>query len=143
MVTETAIPVRYPEMDPMGIVHHAVYPLWYEMGRMDWCAAVGFPFSEMRRLGINPTMVSLNLTYKASVTYPDTVTVRTCCSAFGPRKLELTYETIRGDDTVANTAVTFHLWTGPDNRVLDLSQAQPELYRHLRDAAGPQLETLT
>ena len=127
----------------MGIVHHAVYPLWYEMGRMDWCAAAGFPFAEMRRLGVNPTMVSLNLTYKAPVAYPDTVTVRTRCTAFGPRKLELTYETVRGDGTAVNAAVTFHLWTGPDNRVLDLARAQPEIYRSLREAAGPEFETLT
>ena len=142
MTSETLIPVRYPETDPMGIVHHAVYPLWYEMGRMDWCAAAGFPYQEMKRLGINPTMVSLNLTYKAPVTYPDTVTVRTWCRAFGPRKLELAYEALRGDGALINCAVTFHIWTGPDNRTLDLSASCPELYASFRAAAGAERETL-
>lgn len=143
MVTESVIAVRYPETDPMDIVHHAVYPLWYEIGRMDWCAAVGFPYTDMQALGINPTMVSLNLTYKAPVTYPGSVTVRTRCAAFGPRKLELHYETLRGDGVLVNTAVTFHLWTGPDNRILNLAQAQPAIYARLCEAAGPALETLT
>ena len=126
----------------MGIVHHAVYPLWYEMGRMDWCAAVGFPYVEMHKVQINPTMVNLNVTYKVPVSYPDTVTVRTWCQAFGPRKLELAYETIRSDGTPVNSAVTFHLWTGPDNKVLDLARTQPGFYQRLRAAAGADIETL-
>ena len=142
MVTETAVPVRYPETDAMGIVHHAVYPLWYEIGRMDWCAQAGFPYEAMKQLGINPTMVKLDLTYKAPVTYPETVTVRTRCTAFGPRKLELAYETIRSDGTLANTAVTFHIWTGPDNKTIDLSQARPEIYTRIRAAIGAEYETL-
>ena len=142
MTTETAVAVRYPETDPMGIVHHAVYPLWYEMGRMDWCAAAGIPFTRMRSLGINPTMVSLSLTYLAPVTYPDSVTVRTWCKAFGPRKLELAYEAVRSDGTPVNRAVTFHVWTGPDNKTLDLSKACPELYAAFRAAVGAENETL-
>ena len=27
MITETSVAVRYPDSDPMGIVHHAVYPM--------------------------------------------------------------------------------------------------------------------
>ena len=142
MFTETAVSVRYPETDAMGIVHHAVYPLWYEMGRMDWCAAAGFPYTEMTQLGINPTMVSLTLTYKAPVTYPETVTVRTRCTAFGPRKLELTYETLRADGSLANTAVSFHIWTGPDNKTTDLSLVCPEIYAHIRSSVGAEFETL-
>lgn len=143
MHTESVVAVRYPETDPMGIVHHAVYPLWYEIGRMEFCAAAGFPYTRMQALGVNPTMVSLNLTYKAPVTYPDTVTVHTRCTAFGPRKLELSYETIRSDGLLVNTAVTFHLWTGADNRLLDLARSQPQIYQILRDTVGPELETLS
>ena len=142
MFAETAVSVRYPETDAMGIVHHAVYPLWYEMGRMDWCAAAGFPYTEMKQLGINPTMVSLNLTYKAPVTYPEAVTVRTRCTAFGPRKLELTYEALREDGTLANTAVSFHIWTGPDNKTTDLSLVCPEIYARIRSNVGAEFETL-
>ena len=36
MVTKTLIETRYPECDRVGIIHHAVYPIWYEMARMDW-----------------------------------------------------------------------------------------------------------
>ena len=35
MTTETSVAVRYPDCDAMSIVHHAVYPVWYEIARMD------------------------------------------------------------------------------------------------------------
>lgn len=142
VTTETNISVRYPEVDAMGIVHHGVYPLWYEMGRMDWCAAHGFSFAEMQTMGLNPTLVSLNLTYKAPVTYPGMVTVRTWCRAFGPRKLELAYETVGVDGTVVNTATSFHIWTGPGNKTADLSLVCPEIYQRFRTCTGEAYETL-
>ena len=142
MVTETTVAVRFPDVDPMGIVHHAVYPIWYELGRMDWLSAAGMSYADSKQFGLNPTMVSLNLTYKAPVTYPETVTVRTRCTAFGPRKLELTYETVRSDGTIANTATTFHIWTGPDNKTIDLSVAYPNYYASIRSYVGAEFETL-
>lgn len=35
MQLETEIRVRYNECDPMGVVHHAIYPVWFEMGRTE------------------------------------------------------------------------------------------------------------
>ena len=31
MYSESKIVVRYAETDRMGIVHHSVYPIWYEL----------------------------------------------------------------------------------------------------------------
>ena len=61
MITETRIDVRYPDCDRMGIVHHAVYPVWYEMARMDFFDKMGFSYSDMNALGINPPLVELDL----------------------------------------------------------------------------------
>ena len=36
MSSETKIRVRYAETDKMGIVHHAVYPVWFEAARGDY-----------------------------------------------------------------------------------------------------------
>ena len=76
MITETRIDVRYPDCDRMGIVHHAVYPIWYEMARMDFFAHMGFSYADMNAQGINPPLVELDLKYKAPATYPGTVTVK-------------------------------------------------------------------
>ena len=34
---ETEVRVRYAETDQMGIVHHANYLVWFEIGRSDCC----------------------------------------------------------------------------------------------------------
>ena len=142
MLTETRIAVRYPDADPMGIVHHAVYPIWYEIARMDFFEKIGFSYTDMNARGINPPMVNLNVNFKAAVTYPGTVTIRTWCEAFGPKKLKLAYEARNEEGKVVNTAETFHIWTGPDNRSILLSEALPEVYALFRDAAGAEKETL-
>ena len=89
MITETRIDVRYPDCDRMGIVHHAVYPIWYEMARMDFFAHMGFSYADMNAQGINPPLVELDLKYKAPATYPGTVTVKTRMTMYAPKKLEL------------------------------------------------------
>jgi acyl-CoA thioester hydrolase len=135
MQTRTRIEVRYPDCDRMGIVHHAVYPIWYEMARMDFFKEIGFSFEDMNRLGVNPAMVDLSLQYKAPATYPQTLYITTRMGTYAPKKLELLYETLTEDGAVINTARTFHIWTGPDNKSLNLEEAYPDVYEKIRRAA--------
>ena len=48
----TTIRVRYAETDAMGIVHHAVYPVWMELGRSDLLRAMGQGYSEWEAQGV-------------------------------------------------------------------------------------------
>ena len=66
MTTETVIEVRYPECDSMGIVHHSVYAVWYEIARMDFFEKIGFGYSAMHEKGIDPPMVDLHVLYKSN-----------------------------------------------------------------------------
>ena len=121
MISKTLIDVRYPDCDPMGIVHHAVYPIWYEAARMDFFAKMGFSYTDMNAFGINPPMVELNLRYMAPVTFPGSVTVTAKMTMYAPKKLELQYETwFQG--TLCGTARSFHIWTGPDMKSLDMDK---------------------
>ena len=142
LVAETKINVRYPDVDAMGIVHHAVYPVWYEIARMDYFAKAGFSYTEMHAQGINPPLVDLHLQFKATVGYPGEVTVKTRCLAFGSKKIKLGYEIWNGEGKLVNTCESFHIWTGPDNRSIPLNQVMPEVYERLRSAAGGENETL-
>ena len=42
MISRTKLIVRYQETDQMGIVHHSVYPIWFECGRTDFIKKVGY-----------------------------------------------------------------------------------------------------
>ncbi len=136
MITETKIDVRYPDCDRMGIVHHAVYPIWYEAARMDFFSKMGFSYLDMNALGINPPLVELNLKYSQPATYPGTVTIRTRLTFYAPKKLELQYETWF-EGTLCGTARSFHIWTGPDMKSLDMQENLPEVYRKIEAAFEP------
>ena len=136
MITETSIDVRYPDCDRMGIVHHAVYPIWYEIARMDFFEKMGFSYENMNAKGINPPLVELDLKYKAPATYPGRVVIRTRLTSYAPKKLELRYETWFNNQ-LCGTARTFHIWTGPDMKSLDMQKHLPEVYAKIQSAYQP------
>lgn len=136
LITETKLESRYPDCDRMGVVHHAVWPIWYEAARIEWLEKAGYPFALSQEKHVNPAMVDLSMQYKAALSYPETVTVTVKPELVAPKKLALTYELRKADGTLAGTARSFHIWTGPDNRSYDMASGMPEIYEKLRLAAA-------
>jgi acyl-CoA thioester hydrolase len=133
MTTQCTIDVRYPDCDAMGIVHHAVYPIWYEIARMDFFAKMGFSYSDMHALGIDPPMVDLHLQYAAPARYPGQVTVTTKLVAYAPKKLTLEYAVTFEGRQIA-TATSLHIWTGPNGKSLDMAANHPDIYAKIEAA---------
>ena len=76
-----------------------------------------------------------NTVTSAPGTYPGRVTVRTRMLSCAPKKLELAYETFRaGEDTPCATAVSFHIWSGPDGRSYDMAANQPQVWEKIQAA---------
>ena len=44
---EASLRVRYAETDKMGVVYHANYLVWFEIGRTEYCRARGFSYRDM------------------------------------------------------------------------------------------------
>src|SRR6202050_878340 len=44
---ETTVRVRYAETDQMGVVYHANYFTWFEVGRVELCRQLGFEYKKM------------------------------------------------------------------------------------------------
>ena len=134
LITETKIESRYPDCDRMGVVHHAVWPVWYEAARIEWLEQAGYPFALSQEKHVNPAMVDLSMQYKAALSYPETVTITVKPELVAPKKLALTYEMKKADGTLAGTARSFHIWTGPDNRSYDMAANLPEIFAKLQAA---------
>ena len=134
MTFETRLEVRYPDCDSMGIVHHAVYPIWYEMARMDVFEKCGFGYSHTHALGIDPAMVHLELNYGAPVSYPAAVTVKTHITLCEGKKLGFRYEIIpNGQESAIASASSFHIWV-KDGKAYHLETEQPEIFSAYRAA---------
>ena len=129
---ETKIDVRYTDCDSMGIVHHAVYPVWYELARMDLFKRAGFGYSHTHPLGLDPAMVHLELNYGAPVSFPGSVTVRTRVTLCEGKKLGCSYEVRQeGAEAPCATASSFHIWV-KGGKSFDLEHEYPEIFAAYR-----------
>jgi acyl-CoA thioester hydrolase len=90
----------------MGVVHHAVYPLWFEMGRTEMLRAAGGNYRDLEAAGVFLAVVRLETRYRRPARYDDLVRVRTTLRAAGPVKIEHTYEIYRGDELLAEGRTT-------------------------------------
>lgn len=63
-VSKTEIEVRYAETDQMGIVYHANYLVWMEVGRTALIKDLGFLYSDMEKKGVLSPVVDINISYK-------------------------------------------------------------------------------
>ncbi|MDI9410413.1 MAG: thioesterase family protein [Bacteroidia bacterium] len=87
--------VRYVECDPMGVVHHTVYPVWFEMARTELLRSKGGSYRAMEEAGLLLAVVRLEARYRAPARYDDLVTVRCDLLSSGPVKIEHRYQVIR------------------------------------------------
>lgn len=124
---ETTIRVRYAETDRMGIVYHANYLVWFEIGRTEFCRARGFAYKDMEENGRAFLVVAESYCrYKASALYDDELVIRTHITELRRRSLRFGYEIYRASDgTVIAEGETGHVVTDPNGRVITL----PESYR--------------
>jgi len=100
------IRVRYCECDPMGVVHHTVYPVWFEMGRTELLRSTGRNYRDLEAQGILLAVVRLEARYRAPARYDDLVTLRTTLRSAGHVKIEHDYELRRGDEVLAIGSTT-------------------------------------
>ncbi|HWQ09662.1 MAG TPA: thioesterase family protein, partial [Holophaga sp.] len=92
MESITTIRVRYAETDAMGIVHHAVYPVWMELGRSDFLRELGQSYAEWEAQGVMMSVGELQVKYRLPAKYDELVEVRTRLAEAGRRKVVFTYE---------------------------------------------------
>ncbi|MEJ7712506.1 MAG: thioesterase family protein [Pyrinomonadaceae bacterium] len=96
---ETIVRVRYSETDKMGVVYHANYLIWFEIGRTEYCRARGFSYREMEENENAYLVVAESYCrYKAPAYYDDELIVRTQITELRRRSLRFGYEIIRASD---------------------------------------------
>lgn len=124
--TETRLRVRYAETDQMGVVYHANYLIWMEMGRVELCRSAGIRYREMEELdGVLLTVVEAHCRFLAPARYDDEVIVRTTVERATSRLLEFRYEMLQSDSgRLLAKGRTTHLPCGRDLRPCRL----PEKY---------------
>ena len=91
---------RYAETDQMGIVYHANYLPWCEIGRTELIRRLWRSYADLEAEGVLLAVTEVNLRYHASAKYDDLVRVVTTLAAVRSRGVSFDYEILRvdGDD---------------------------------------------
>ena len=105
MTNELEIRVRYRECDPMGVVHHTVYPTWFEMGRTELLRAAGGCYRDMEAAGIFLVVVKLEVQYRQPARYDDLLQLETTLAKASRAKIQHTYS-LKRDGIVLATGET-------------------------------------
>lgn len=75
---EARVRVRYAETDQMGVVYHANYLVWFEVGRVELMRQRGLDYSRLEKEeGCWIAVVEATARYKAPARYDDELIIQT------------------------------------------------------------------
>ncbi|MCC1484783.1 acyl-CoA thioesterase [Winogradskyella immobilis] len=103
---ETEIRVRYGETDQMGVVYHANYASYFEVGRTEWLRQYGITYKSMEESGIMLPVISLSINYKNSACYDDVLKVKTTIKKLPRATIEFDYELVHESGDILATGNT-------------------------------------
>ncbi len=92
--TITIVP-RYAETDKAGVVHHSVYPVWFEMGRTELLRANGIAYKDLEEAGVFFVVAELNIKYRRAVFYDEKLQLQTMCTGVTASKVQHSYKLTR------------------------------------------------
>lgn len=92
------IRVRYQETDAMGVLHHANYFTYFEMGRTELLRANGKSYRDLEDGGLLMVIVKIGCSYRRPARYDDVLRLRTRTVRVTAAKIEHEYQMYRGEE---------------------------------------------
>ncbi len=128
---DAIVRVRYAETDQMGVVYHANYLIWFEVGRVELIRALGIEYKRMETEDdCHIVVADAHCRYHLSAEYDDVLRIRTRIAESRNRIIKFSYEVIRdADGKVVANGETTHVICGSNGRPKML----PEKYRSVFD----------
>ena len=116
--------VRYAETDQMGVVYHANYLAWCEVGRTELIRQRGRSYAEIERLGVGLAVSDAALRFHAPARYDDLIRVTTTLADVRSRSLRFDYAITHAEHgTRLVTASTTLIGLDRDGRIARLPNA--------------------
>ena len=123
---ETRVRVRYAETDQMGVVYHANYYVWMEIGRVEYVRSRGLNYKHLEQDGLYLAVIETQCRYLAPARYDDEVSIATRITSSTARTVEFAYDLrSTATDQLLASGATRHMWLNREWR----PTALPEAYR--------------
>lgn len=101
MKTETiSVRVRYQETDQMGVVYHANYLTYFELGRVEWLRSKGLDYAALEKSGVLLPVVNVTVNYQSPARYDQLIKVVTTLEKIGGASVVFYTQIIAENETV-------------------------------------------
>jgi acyl-CoA thioester hydrolase len=113
---EARVRVRYAETDQMGVVYHANYLVWFEVGRVEFIRQLGMDYKSMEQEeDALIAVVEATARYKAPARYDDELLIRTTLAGVRGSIVRFRYGILRAEDELLLCeGETVHVVVGRD-----------------------------
>ncbi len=133
-IGQARVRVRYAETDQMGVVYHANYLVWFEVGRVELMRQCGLDYKSMEiEEGCGIAVVEATARYKAPARYDDELIVETRVAKVRGPIIHFSYRILRvADRLLLCEGETVHIVIGPDMK----RRPMPKKYAEILSAAA-------
>jgi acyl-CoA thioester hydrolase len=131
---DTTLRVRYAETDQMGVVYHANYLVWFEVGRVELMRALGVEYKRMEKEDdCHIVVADARCRYHESARYDEVVRIRTRIAESRNRIVRFAYQVLRDNNgELLATGETTHVICGSNGK----PKLLPHKYRELLGTLG-------
>ncbi|WP_026581656.1 acyl-CoA thioesterase [Bacillus sp. J33] len=127
LISTKEVEVRYAETDQMGVVYHANYLVWMELGRTQIIKDLGFSYAEMEKDGIISPVLDIQASYKKPLRYGQTATIKTWIEEYDGFRVSYGYEIYNNDGDLAVTGTSKHVCVKQDSfRPISIKKKYPD-----------------
>lgn len=138
MQGETNIVARYAETDQMGVIHHSVYPIWFEAARTEYIKLAGMTYTQLEQMGVMMPVAELTCRYYRPVHYEDEVTIVTETAQLSYAKMVFHYRVMLHGELMAEGTTTHGFVSRETFRPVNLKKLMPEWYAVLQASVTTQ-----
>jgi acyl-CoA thioester hydrolase len=134
---ETRVRVRYAETDQMGVVYHANYLVWFEVGRVEFIRQMGLDYRSMEQEeNAMIAVVEATARYKAPARYDDELIVRTTLAGLRGPIVRFRYAVVRAaDELLLCEGETVHVVIGRDMKRREMPEKYARQFQELLHGA--------
>lgn len=114
-VSTVEIQVSYADTDMMGVIYHANYLKWFELGRTQINKDIGLDYLDMEKAGYCVPVCDLSISYKKAVYYGDQVFVKTWIEENGGVRTTYGYQVVNGKGELCAEGFSRHFVVRKDD----------------------------
>jgi len=140
--SESRIRVRYAETDQMGVVYHANYLVWFEVGRVDYIRDMGLDYRAMEQEdNAMIAVIEASARYKSPARYDDEIIVRTSLAGARGPVVRFRYSVVRAaseksEELLLCEGETTHIVVDRNMKKREMPEKYAEMFRSILHPAS-------